>query len=147
MNGFRWTCSSMNSFDEHVLWWTLYMQIRLNTYVYVRWVLVGIYMSGESSWEYTCLCPVIPCWSINVSWFLYANTTFIYPVTPMSHDFGESSLERLCPVSPPWNIYVRWVLLGTYMSGESSLEYICPVSHLLRGILSIYYIQSIEIYA
>ncbi len=84
------------------------------TYVYVssdcsvywfRWVLVGIYVSGESSTGIlrifissasSVLCHLIsvsPRWNIHVRWVLYGNTTYIFPVSPLSLDFGESLVE------------------------------------------------------
>ncbi len=61
-------------------------------------------------------------------------------MTPVSLDFGESSLDYICPVSP----IQKYILLPTYVFpvsplsldfGESLLEYICLVSPLQKYIL------------
>jgi hypothetical protein len=106
-----------------------------------RWVLVGLYMSSESSTELHTTTTYISSDS-SVTWFrwvliglymsgessteLHTATTYVFPVTPC----------HLISVSPCWIIYVLRVLYGntTYVcisssySSESSLEYICPVS-------------------
>ncbi len=44
--------------------------------------------------------------------------TYVFPVSPLSLDFGESSLDYICPVSP-LQIYV---LLPTYVFPLSPLS-------------------------
>ena len=58
--------------------------------------------------------------------------TYIFPVSPLSLDFSESSLEYICPMSPLREFYMHIFLVSRLSLdfGESSLECICPVSPL-----------------
>jgi hypothetical protein len=67
-------------------------------------------MSGESSTE------------------IHTNTTYPFPLSPLSLVFGESSSEYICPVSPP-QMYIplllyiyTCMLLPTYISSDCSVS-------------------------
>ena len=122
------------------VWWVLYR----NTYYYYAsissessvtwfwWVLIGIYMSGESSTDVhtttTATVTYILVW-------IYFHQLLLCTRSITELDFGESSLEYTCLVSPNRNtihtyIYMIypvsppvtwfwWVLVGIYKSGES----------------------------
>ncbi len=67
-------------------------------------------------------------------------------MTPLSLDFGESSLDHICPVSPlqKYIIFLR-IFPVTPVSldfGESLLDYICPVSPIQKYTLLPTYISS-----
>ncbi len=116
-------------------WWNIYVRwglfCILLLYVYVssdcfvpwfRWVLLGIYMSGESStqihatttyvyvqWVLCHLISVSPRWNIHVRWVLFANTTFIFPVK-------SSARRNFAPSQPksPLKEIIQIILLSLF---------------------------------
>jgi len=62
-------------------------------------------MSGESSTE------------------IHTTTTYPFPVSPLSLDFGESSSEYICPVSPLQMYILLLLYVYTYIYEYTSISY------------------------